>query len=399
MDDSTMTDLALVTGKARKYLRTSTVLFLLSLLLAGSFLMVVERQYLQNRADFTDNVNVHLIKVTGPSLRFADLAKLQDTVRAERPGAAFDVAMEYSLGFGIPDTAGTPRFIYGIDGNAARLLGLPAMGSGVAYSMTPVDSRRITLQIPIVEIEAGGMSSGRTTMKTLALSGGVSRDTPLGVLGQPDANALYVDGATFRSIVEAAYETTWARFQSQYDKENVFGTEVVRNAYVHLADLEDVKPVAEAVTAKGYATSYTLKAFDDLADSLNTTLLIGLITVLIACLGCFAYIVLSFNSYLNVSHKDMAILRHFGFDARRLGQIYAHRARSLLQLIALVATGYLVVGGLLFLPTDRLRFALINVAVCLALSVALYLVLRLIVIPRHVRLSVLTLLKADKEFE
>ena len=396
---------ALVTGKARRYLRTSTALFLLSLVLAGSYLVVVERQYLQNRVDFTDNANVHLIKVTGPAatgagdaLRFADIDAVRRAVGGFA-GVTPDVSAEFALGFGIPDADGVDRFVYGIGDDGARLLGLPALENGIAYTAGAPAADSIALRIPVVRVEDGGMSSGESVDRTLRLAGGVGERTPLSVLSGPDPEALYVSEQTFRGIVETAFHITWADFEAQYDRENIFGTDVVRNVWVYVGDLDAVTPVATAIGRTGYSTTYTLQAFDDLAGSLSASALIGLITVVIACTGCFLYIALTFGAYLNVSHKDMAILKHFGFDSRQLARAYAHRARRLFGGVALAAGGYVVAAGLVLLPDRRPAFIAADVLLCWSLAGLLYLLVRWVLIPRHVGRDVLTLLKADREFE
>ncbi len=73
--------------------------------------------------------------------------------------------------------------------------------------------------------------------------------------------------------------------------------------------------VAGSVEDLGYTTNYTLKAFDDLAGSLRTTTQLGLAAVLAVFVACAVYIFLSFNSYMNLAHRDMGILRHCGFPA------------------------------------------------------------------------------------
>lgn len=396
----------LVTGKAKKYLRTSTALFLMAFLLLGGYLVFLENQYLQMRNDFLDNDAVRLITVTGPVnpqgeayLKFADVDTIRKKIAEEYPDARPEISVKYSLGFGIPDDAGTARFLYGIDGQGARLLGLTDLEDDTLYTSSAPSNDRVTLSIPVVEVAAGGMSSGEDVSRTFAVVGGVSGASPLNMLGQPDPESLYVNVDTFGEIVGTAFGVPWPEFQQQYDSANVFGTQVIKNVYVYLPDLDDVQQIGKSMGGWGYASSYTLRAFDDIAGSLRTSALVGLAGIVAIFLGCAAYVLLTFNSYLRVSHSDLAILKHFGFTDSQVARMYASRAGAVFTLIGGVVAVCVTALGAFLLRPEFVRLTLMNLLVCGVLLGVLYAVVVVVVIRRHVATDVLTLLKADREFE
>ncbi len=403
MDERTIS--RLVTGKAKKYLRTATLLLIISLGILATFLVIVERQREQQATDFRSNENVHVIEALPGStgsvvgrMTFGDLADLRAELRS-RHGDGVSVTGRYELGFGIPDADGLDRFIYGLDGDAGRLLGLPQVEEGVAYT-TEAEAGSIELRIPVVDATGAGMTSATAVPRTLGLAGGVSASSPLLVLGRPSAEALYVDGATFREVVEVAFDTDWETFTSGHDGDNPFGIEAVRSAYVYVDDLEAVDAVAGSVEDLGFATNYTLKAFDDLAGSLRTTTQLGLAAVLAVFVACAIYIFLSFNSYMNLAHRDMGILRHYGFPAAAVRRMFARRVGSLSRLVGAVVAAYTIALGLAALPSDALvPLTALNLAVVAALLGGVYAVTTQWIFRRHAARDVLTLLKLDREFE
>ena len=121
-------------------------------------------------------------------------------------------------------------------------------------------------------------------------------------------------------------------------------------------------------------------------------------TVLVAFFGCVAYVLLSFNSYLRISHKDMAILRHAGFTARQVRRMYSGRVLRVFMAIAIGTIVYESLLAIWLLPSGVFRFLALNTLLTgLLLTLMCAVVLRSV--RRHTRLGVLTLLRGDKEFE
>lgn len=397
---------AMVTGKARHYLRTSTALFCLALCVVCSYLVFLENQAVQRANDFTDNATVHLIRVTGPAqagagdyLRFADVDRVEDAVTglglAQRP----EVTTVYALGYGIPDQHGDPRFVYGLDGDGARLLGIAELRPRTLYGSAQAPGGDVVLEVPVVDVTGDGFSSSTTVDRTFRAEGGISGDNPLAVLGQGDPAALYTGADTFATLVADSFGTDWPTFRTRFDQDNPFGTQVISDVYVHVDSLDDVEAVADRIDEAGYATTYTLEAFDDLAGSLSRSALLGLAAVGAAFLGCLAYVLLSIQSYLRVSHKDMAILRHAGFSAARVGRMYGRRLLRIFAVIAVVAGAYQAVVTVVVLGADAPRYVAVNLLLTgLALAAVASYAVRVLV-HRHSSLDVLTLLKHQREFE
>lgn len=404
MDDATVS--RLVTGKARRFLRTNSILLIGSLILLSSAFTYAEAQFLHRQRDFDRNANVHVIEVTAPAdgesgsqLKFADLARIGSQIDLLEGVGPTSVTVQYALGFGIPDSSGADRFFYGLDGEGGRLLGLAPLEAGVAYSVAAPTLPNLDVRVPVVDVTNAGMSSGDSVAVRLRAVGGVSPSSPLMVLGRPDSEALYVEGTTFQRLVTTAFETDWRTFRERYDRDNPYGIQVIKSVHIYVHDLAGVKVVAESLTESGFDTAYTLKAFDDLAGSLRSSTIASLLAVLAIFMGCAVYITMSFNSYMNLAHRDMGILRHLGYSSERVRRLFARRVARTSAIVGGGVVLYTIVIGMAFLGTGQLRLVGFNVLTVVVLLSVVHLITVRLVFRSHARTPVLRLLKLDREFE
>lgn len=152
----------LILKKASTYINTSMVIFMLSLFLVSTSFLFLFKQYIQVDKDFISNDNVRMIEITGKdehgnhsrSLKIYDENKLRSILSKYK---GIRIYTMYQLNFGVEDEKGNRYFIYGVDEEAARFLGNCQLDAGVACSK--LKTSQINLQIPIVQVEDGGMSS------------------------------------------------------------------------------------------------------------------------------------------------------------------------------------------------------------------------------------------------
>lgn len=393
-----------IATKARRYLRNAVIIFSASLVLLATIAVVIENQHVQARKDFVLNDNMHFIEVTPAAgagrLTFADADRIGQVVKTSE-ASGWTLTAKYELGIGIPDDTGTDRFLYGLDGpDAARLLGLASAEPGVLYAQASPAQPDVTLHIPTVTSSSGGMSGGAATARTLALRGGVADDSPLRVVGRgDDSQALYAAGSTFTEIASLALGTPWTEVTKRYDADNPYGIEVLSAYYVHVPDLGDVDSVARALEDEGLTVRYALRAFEDLDGSLTRSgALWALVGILIA-LASLVHIVLTFRAFMRVSHKDVGILRHYGFTPDRIGRLYRGLAARRLVPVAAAAAAYGIVLGLVAGGSALVPLMAANVVGLAAMTIAVYLLISAGIIAPTVRKDVLALLKTEKDFE
>ena len=181
--------------------------------------------------------------------------------------------MVYSLEFGIPDSMGRPHFIYGLEGDRARLLGVTAMEENVLYSTTTT-AQQATLDVPVVQVESGGFVSGTFIRRDFESRGGVPANSPLDVLGEGDPAAFYATGTTFQTLIHDSFGVDWPTFQQQFDLENVYGINVVDHIYVYVPVIDDIQGVAQSIADAGLFDELhveSLRRLSRIAESVGGT--------------------------------------------------------------------------------------------------------------------------------
>jgi len=395
----------LIFGKSKKYLRISTILFIMSLTFVATLLVFVENQYLQMRKDFVENENTRIIQIgTVQSngrvdyLRFADAARIKKKLKLEHPNSAFKVINQYQFNFGITDTEGNAHFLFSLDEVGASLLGdRIEFHPGTAYSIHAPANSSIELMIPVIEVVEGGMRSVEAISYILQREAGVSPNNPF-ALFEHNSNHLYIAASTYRQIIELVFATDWSTFVERFDRDNPYGIAAINRIFVSVGDLSDVRPMVRTLSDMGFGVHYILKAFDDLAASVRTTAVLMSILTLAVFLGAAAYIVLSFNACLRIQQKDMGILKHFGYSTADLEGIYSIGINHVFLRAGLVVAAYTLIITAVLVPSAFLFYVTLNLAVILGLILAVNRII-VSVLKMHARGDIISLLKVNKEFE
>jgi len=397
----------LIFDKAKKYLRISTILFTLSLILVATLLAVVENQYLQVQKDFIENDNTRFIEIRGAKrsgqddyLRFFDAERIDKALRLHHPNSAFKIISEYQFNFGITDSNGATHFIYALDEVGASLLGDQLeLHPGIAYSIdAPVTD--LALNIPVIEFEGGGFRSVKTVNHTLQRESGVSPGNPFGLFESNSENdQLFISASTYRQMIELAFNTEWNTFVERFDRDNPYGIQAIRKIFVHVDNLSHVQPIAKTLADMGYSVNYVLRAFEDFAASMRNSAVVMSILILVVFLGAAAYIVLSFNSCFRVQQKDMGILKHFGYSSTDLDIIYSTGINQIFLRAGLIAMAYTLIITAILVPSVFLYYFALNLAVILVLLLLINRIIVSVVLKIHTKRDIISLLKVNKEFE
>lgn len=382
----------LVGTKAAKHLRSAAVLVTGALLLLSGLLIVAQAQHLQAARDFRDNPSIHLVKV---SSGVPDRVLTSKDVEAIVSTVADDVsahATRYELGFGISDRTDRTWFVVGLGGDASAKLGFPELADDVAYH-AGTESGTLTLAVPVVTVDEGGMSSDRRVDRDLSLRGGVPTNAPLFIFDHFGADTRFVNESTFRDIASTSTGVAWEDIL----RDPQDGIDPLRDAHLWVDDLDRLVPTAERLDQAGWATSFTARAFDDLAGSLDRTAMIGAVAIFqVTGLG-IAVALTSVRSYLRLSRRDMGVLRHLGHPAASVRRIYGRRIATTIAgslVCALVVT--LVAGAVLLLDDPVMILA---DAVALLVLAALIMAIAWFQLRRVARTPVLELLTLNREFE
>lgn len=404
MDDTRVLS-RLVTGRASRHLRQAALVIAAGACLAVSVMGAFEWQYNRVRAEFLDNpavhfidVRVHLVGRDQVPLGREDLASIRDAVQTTAKGTS-DVVPVFGFNLDVarllPDGSWSSVIVYGVPDGAAWMVGLDALDPGVAYSSTVTG--QVNLQVGEITVTPSGWGSTGKVTPLLLSSSKLPANAPIALFDTLPIDTVYVAEATYGKIASATLGEPWESIQAQMGAGNKWHLDLVQHILVKLDQLSDVKPVAEAIAAKGYLGTYVLEAFQNIPETLQlgfwVSLSVGALALLVGLVLCVVLV----RSYLRLSHKDMGILKHMGCPNETLRKVYAGSIRRMLLISggvpALLALGLGVVLRLGW------QFTAIDVAIPAAMIGGVMLWALLAETPRHTRLPVLDLLKLNREFE
>jgi len=394
----------LILKKSSKFLKVSIFLFAFSLILISTFLALFFNQYLQVKKDFIDNSNTHIIEVTlaenkdyVKELNFSDLSKITNAISTQSPDVGFIGINEYQLNFGIEDDKGNIYFLYAIDDAGAKFLGWEELKQNCLYS-SDLKEDYIFLNIPIISIDGGGLSSSKTEPIEFSVEDNVPLKNPFSIYESPSAQT-YISFDTYKSLIEKSYSISWDDFVTEYDNNNYFGIQAVYKIFIYVDNIQDVEDVASIIVNEGYSTNFTFKSFDNFDKSIGNTLLISVLLLIIVFVVTSANILLSFNSYLKIQQKDMGILKHYGYTSSDIRKIYAKNINRIFSSMAIFITIFILIVTLIFIKAHFFSYFLI---IATAVLIPLYAVNRIItfcIIRKYSEQNILDLIKTNKEFE
>jgi len=394
----------LILKKSSKFLNISIALFAFSLMLISLFLTSFFNQYLQIKRDFLDNSNIHIIEISvfneeqmTRELNFSDLSNIKSLIASTKPHINVSGINLYQLNFGIEDNNDNIYFLYGVDDAGARFIDADGLEKDVLYSKKLI-GEKTQLNIPIVKIEDGGLSSNDIIKVDFVNNTNVPEKTPF-TLYETVSDQTYVSFLTYKSLIEKIYNIPWDEFVRRYNKENEFGIQAIYKIYLYIDDIKNVETVAKIVNDNGYATNFTFKSFDNFENSIKNTIFISAFLIFIVFLFTSSYIVLSFNSYLKVQQKDMGILKHHRYSNQRIKKIYSSNVNRIFILMSVFIIIFIFAITYLLLSEDVIKyFIIISTSVLIPLCI-INRIISCILLNKYVKLDILELTKTNKEFE
>ena len=396
----------LVTGRASKHLRYATFALAGTLVLVVAMLTQLQQQYGSVVDNVTANANVHYVEATfrtgqaatgTGALRFADVDRVAQVADAAAKGGTHAVG-RYRIPFGLTASDGMTYFVDGLGAGGATLLARQSLPDGVAAGGSQALARA-QLEVPVVQAEDGGMSSDRLETVRLDIEP-LASDAPVAVFETLDPARLFVNEATFARLVAIVGDgVDWQTFRQEHDEgTNAYGFEAVAAVYVHVDDLSDVDRVGRALEQAGYSTSYTLRAFDDLAGTISGGITTGVGLMAAAFALCLVLTFTNLQSYLTLAHRDMGILRHIGYTAARVRRVYRIRLASMV-VRAVTPAAVLAVAAAVVQYSGRPWLLAVDLGLVALVAGVVLAIMCLVHVPRHVNRPVLTLLKLDRQFE
>ncbi len=194
------------------------------------------------------------------------------------------------------------------------------------------------------------------------------------------------------------YQITWESFKANYDSGNDYGLQLINKIYVYVNDLENVKDIANILNKNGYELSYTLSAFDNLKNSIDSNILMFVLLVLFIFIVTLINVIITFNSYIKSMQKDIGILLHYKYSRKMLYKIYMYVILKPFFIISILILGYIIIFSKIILGNIFLNYILLNFAL-IFLIIFIVVILILYILHIIINKSILYLLKFSKKIE
>lgn len=396
--------------KTNTYLKISIILFTLSLILISSSIIFIQNQYIKLKNDFFYNPNIHLIEISylrdkiNPisvsNLTLKDETNIKEILNTSQTKINTFMYSDYIINFGMSDLDNNLYIVHGIDNQSLNNLNIPELPDNTAYVSTNIDLSDVTLNIPVIDKNDGGFTSFESIPFLLKL-------IPIDINFPPinfnndinlNTNTIFLNTSTFKNIVEQMYQITWESFKSNYDSGNDYGLQLINKIYVYVNEIGNVKDIANLLTNNGYEVSYTLSAFDNLKNSIDSNILMFVLLVLFIFIVTLINIIITFNSYIKSMQKDMGILLHYKYSRKMLYKIYINVILKPFYIISILTLGYIVIFSKIILGNIFLNYILFNFGF-IFLIVFIIVILILYILYIILNKNTLYLLKFSKEIE
>lgn len=389
----------LVTTRAARHLRTLLGIASIVVILVTGTVVYLQAQGVELRRAVLDNPSVRVIEVTfrsgGEQARQLAFSDADDVRRlAQRVARGSAIVARYVLPFGMPDESGDERFVEGLAGDTAAVVGVDIDASGIA---TAADApSRLTLRVPKVTVSGSGVTSHASSDLQLTIVPQPS-GAPIDFFRPRDPAVISVGTRTFADLVRSVFGTGWHEFVEKHDgPSNPFGVNVPQSIFVHVPAIADVVPVADALEAAGFDTMYALRAFDDLAGSVDEAVIAAAAVAGIVALAGVVLTGVTLASYFRLARRDIGALKHFGYAPARIRSMY--RARIAMILLASATPGLLMVGVVGWLAELPWTDVVLDAGGLIGVLLVVHVAVELGPLRTHLRADVLDLVHGEREF-
>ena len=397
----------LLRRKHHKLFFIAIIVFILSVFMMGTTLLILINQYCQINKDFMDNENTHIIEVASNDMdsdingfKFSDIDKINELLTDHKDGYKLIPIYQFSIGVEMSGSYSGSCFIHGIENDSLKKLGMKELKTGEGIFILKNhsdDDFTATLKIPKIRISGGNGSSDELYTKKLHISQIPEKSMPLSTFEGIDSK-LYVNMDTYRQIIQESYGVDFETFMKKYDSGENYMMSVLPYLYLYVDDLDSVEPVAQILEKNNYTTRYTFKAFDDFASSISTTQSLLLVLVSILFIVIAVILILYFYNYYKSQQKDIGILLHMGFARKEVLAIYTKNLRRCFGITLITGLIYSAAVGAAIVTYNKITAILLSSAAIAVIVAAIYFII-FAMVKRIINRDLMYLIKFSKEIE
>jgi len=373
----------LILKKSGGYLRIS-IMFLVSVVITSIIGLLYARQYFQFEKDFLTNIALRTFVVDANygenrigRLNQEDVEQISRLLKEKYPNEEFSVIPVYRNS--AVSLFGRYVRLYGIDPKHSFIIGLENMEDNVLYTVSNMQDT-VPLEISVVKIEENGFEAGENHTKSMKTSTGVSKNSPVlsdDLMRDSDMEYCFVTTKTFEEIVPIIVD---GKANSIQEALNLPEALVRMHIYVIAENSFKLRPVYLFLSDHNYNGLAKIDIFEDFAETISVSFFVFSLSALVLLIMTTVNIILSFRSFYRVQQKDMGILRHMGFDIKRVYKMFKRNLRKKFIQILFISSAIIFITGLLLFGFERYTvLAGFIAALCIYFSFIYFVVSRSIV--------------------
>lgn len=392
----------IIKSKTTKSLTCASIIFKVTLVAVSIYLMFFVNEYNQMNKNFYNNKHTHIIEIskvnkddTMQNLSIKDMEKVNKVLKESNCNKGVYVSNLYFINFGINASNNKTYYISALDDELYTKLGLDFKNNILAYHSEDSNKGMLCLQVPVIKEQFGGYSAVDYKNITLNVE---KLNKEISEYLVPQKDTLYVSLTMYKNIVENMYDISYDAFLEKVNNGQDFGITDVSKILIYVENIGKVKDVAKLLEDDGYILSYTLNAFDNIVQSLNTTKILGFLLIICFLVITVANMLFSSEMYLNNSQKDMGILLHYGYNKKDVVKMYSYNFKMMMINTFGIVIVALALSGVIFIKSNLLQNIFIVIVITLLMLLAVYYLIRK-KIQKRVNKNTLELLKFSKENE
>ena len=392
-----------VMRKSTTYLKICVILFVFSMLILSAGVILSWNQYEQIQSNFVENVNTHVIEVTGryedgilQNEKYEDVEEIRELLSSKYPSGDFLVFPMYQFSYGL-DTLETdePINIFAVDPEAQDyVLKDAVMEDGTLYTTKALDEDSCTIFVPKVKVSDKGINLSDEKGYRLKTSD-VELNDIFDTYDSLGMDPFFVSYNTYAELFEYS-------FGEKLDSASIqryTGVKLICKVYVYVFDINDVEHMARKIDKDGYITNFVFQSFDNLGEELGASMIIMLCVAFMLMVFTLISLFVSLKSYVQLISKDIGILKQMGYTSNEVYQIYSLNLKRLFRSISLIATLLVSLITIAILGFTEWRYIVIHLVSMNLLLIVVYSLSKVFLLKKKCNQDVITLLKFNKAFE
>lgn len=395
--------------KTNSYVRVANISFTLSLLLFAIVVIFVWNQYQQIKVNFVDNEKTHAIQISGKltddgytvvnGTFKTEIEQLLDSKGLTDEYECFSIYQFISMPAveELKEQKEQTMCIISVDDiGQPYIMPTFSMKNGYLYTENPVASTYGLLLGKITVKEDGIYEEDAEypyEIKTVDI-----KDTEVTYQEYDEEYQLIKGYVNYNTFCELFKNVTGEEFQADSDALDAYGMNPIKKVVVYVDDITKVEDIAKVLNKEGYGTNFVFASFDEIGDSLGTSLVVMSTISALLLLVTIIILLLAWKNYISLLSKDIGILKQMGYKNDFIKKVYSMSFGKSFLMSLVVVLLVSCVMALIILGVKQIPFILALLGLIIVLIIFAYLIVSEVFLRRVLKRNILDLIKT-KTFE